>query len=86
MVPVFDMLPKIHKSLVNPKGRPIVASNDSLLEPLSDIVDHFIKPYVCTLPSYMKDSTDFINKISELNNLPMMMWKVCILIYPMIEA
>lgn len=30
VVPVFYMLPKIHKSLVNPKGRPIVASRDSV--------------------------------------------------------
>lgn len=70
VTPVFYMLPKIHKSLVNPKGRPIVASNDSLLEPLSNFVDHFIKPYVCQLPSYVKDSTDVINKISEITDLP----------------
>lgn len=70
VIPMFYMLPKIHKSLVSPKGRPIVASNDSLLEPLSNFVDHFIKPYVCKLPSYVKDSTDVINKISEITDLP----------------
>lgn len=70
VTPVFYMLPKIHKSLVNPKGRPIVASNESLLEPLSNFVDYFIKPYVLKLPSYVKDSTDIINKISEIKDLP----------------
>ena len=70
VIPVFYMLPKIHKSLIEPKGRPIVACNDSLLEPLSNFVDHFIKPYVLSLPSYVKDSTDVINKISEIKDLP----------------
>lgn len=64
------MLPKIHKSLTNPKGRPIVASNESFLEPLSNFVDHFIKPYVQKLPAYVRDSTDIINKLSELQELP----------------
>uniref|UniRef100_A0A667X0K7 Uncharacterized protein n=1 Tax=Myripristis murdjan TaxID=586833 RepID=A0A667X0K7_9TELE len=36
MTPVFYLLPKIHKRLVNPPGRPIVASKNSLSEPLSD--------------------------------------------------
>lgn len=70
MIPVFYMLPRIHKSLIEPKGRPIVASNDSLLELLSNFVDHFIKPYVLKLPSYINDSTDDINKISEIKDLP----------------
>lgn len=44
------------------------ASNDSLLEPLSNFVDYFIEPYVP--PSYIKYSTDVINKISEMKDLP----------------
>lgn len=55
---------------MEPEGRPIVASNDSLLEPLSNFVHHFIKPYVLRLPSYIKDSTDVINQISEMKDLP----------------
>ncbi len=51
---VFYMLPKIHKSLVKPKGRPIIARNDSLFEPLSNYVDYFLKPYVQKLPSYIQ--------------------------------
>uniref|UniRef100_A0A8C7PFN5 Uncharacterized protein n=1 Tax=Oncorhynchus mykiss TaxID=8022 RepID=A0A8C7PFN5_ONCMY len=46
VIPVFYMLPKIHKSLFKPKGRPKIASIDSLLEPLSNFVDSFIKPIV----------------------------------------
>lgn len=68
--PVFYTLPKLHKSLVNPPGRPIVAQTDSLLSPLSEFVDFYIKPFAQSLPSYIKDSTDFINKISTLNDIP----------------
>lgn len=68
--PVIYTLPKIHKSLSDPPGRPIVAQTDSLWSPLSKFVDFFIKPYVQTLPVYIKDSTDFIMKISNLTDLP----------------
>lgn len=68
--PVLYTLPKIHKSMIDPPGRPIVAQNDSLLSPLSEFVDFFIKPIVHTLPSYIKDSTDLINKISLVSELP----------------
>lgn len=68
--PVFYTLPKIHKILIDPPGRPIVAQTNSLLSPLSQYVDVFIKPFVQLLQSYIKDSSDFINKISEVNSLP----------------
>lgn len=68
--PVFYTLPKIHKRLIDPPGRPIVAQTNSLLSPLSQYVDFFIKPYVQSLPSYIRDSTDFVNKISDLQDLP----------------
>lgn len=64
--PVFYTLPKIHKRLIDPPGRPIVAQTNSLLSPLSQYVDFFIKPFVYSLPTYIRDSADFINKISEL--------------------
>uniref|UniRef100_A0A8C1MFS3 Uncharacterized protein n=1 Tax=Cyprinus carpio TaxID=7962 RepID=A0A8C1MFS3_CYPCA len=66
--PVFYTLPKIHKILIDPPGRPIVAQTNSLLSPLSQYVDVFIKPFVQLLQSYIKDSSDFINKISEQKN------------------
>ncbi len=66
VTPVFYMLPKIHKSLTNPNVRP----NESLLEPLSNFMDHYIKPYIQKLPARVRDSTDVINKISELQDLP----------------
>lgn len=67
--PVFYTLPKVHKSLTDPPGRPIVAQNDSLLSPLSEFVDFYIKEHVQKLPAFIRDTTDFINKIADLPNL-----------------
>ena len=46
-----------------------MAQIDSLLAPLSEFVDYFIKPMVQTLPAYLKDTTDFLNKISDVTDL-----------------
>lgn len=67
--PTFYMLPKVHKDLENPPGRPIISGNDSITEPASKFVDHFIKPFVATLPSYIQDSTQVLNKIEEIKNI-----------------
>lgn len=45
-IPSFYMLPKIHKNLENPPGRPIISGNESLTEPASEFVDFFLKPFV----------------------------------------
>ncbi len=63
--PVFYFLPKIHKKKV--VGRPIISGNEGPTEKISAFVDAHIKQYVTTLPSYVKDTTDFIRK---LRNLP----------------
>ena len=60
-------LKKIHK---NPMGiRPIVSSCDSITERISQFVDKWLQPYVKNLPSYVKDTTEFINHI-EATKLP----------------
>uniref|UniRef100_A0A673IKZ9 Uncharacterized protein n=1 Tax=Sinocyclocheilus rhinocerous TaxID=307959 RepID=A0A673IKZ9_9TELE len=56
--PVFYILPKVHTSLVNPPGRPIVAGNNSLTEPLSNLVDFVLRPLVTSLSSYLRDTND----------------------------
>uniref|UniRef100_A0A8C1VAJ4 Uncharacterized protein n=1 Tax=Cyprinus carpio TaxID=7962 RepID=A0A8C1VAJ4_CYPCA len=58
-IPVFYILPVL-KSLVNPPGRPIVAGNNSLTEPLSNFVDLVLRPLVTSLPSYPRDTADFL--------------------------
>ncbi|KAJ1166052.1 hypothetical protein NDU88_006462 [Pleurodeles waltl] len=57
-------LPKLHKNAKNPPGRPIVSSMGSLLENVSKYVDHFLRPFVEALPSYIKDTREFLRTIN----------------------
>ena len=67
--PIFYTLPKIHKSCVEPvPGRPIVAGTQSLTEPISQYIDRHIKSMVSQLPSFLKDTTDFLNKLKAVQN------------------
>ena len=60
-------LKKIHK---NPMSiRPIVSSCNSITENISKFIDTWLQPYVQTLPSFIKDTTDFINLL-ETTALP----------------
>ena len=56
--PVFYMLPKIHKA--NNPGRPVVSSVNSHTEKISAYVDDYLRPLTERLPSYIRDTTDFI--------------------------
>ena len=64
----FYILPKIHKP-GNP-GRPIVSSCGAPTEQISRFVDYHLAPLVNTLPSYIKDTTDFLVKLQNLPPLP----------------
>ena len=68
---MFYILPKIHKQpnedlpLKYP-GRPIVSACNSPTENISKYIDSVLKPYMFELPSFVKDTTDFINKIRNI--------------------
>ena len=66
-IPVFYTLTKIHKP--TPVGRPIISGCDGPTERISAFVDHFLQPIAKIQPSYLKDTTDFINFI-EKTKLP----------------
>ena len=55
------MLPKIHKP--NNPGRPIISGCDSPPANLSIYLDHYLKPIVQNLPSYIKDTDDFLQTV-----------------------
>ena len=56
----FCTLPKIHKSLQDPPGRPIVSSNCAPTERISAFGDFHLKPLAVTLPSYITHTKDFL--------------------------
>ncbi|XP_075460474.1 uncharacterized protein LOC142497064 isoform X2 [Ascaphus truei] len=66
VIPVFHHLPKIHKSLTDPLGRPIVASIGSLGDGLSRYVDSYLQPLVFKLPSFVKDSADVMIDLGDV--------------------
>jgi len=68
--PQLYLLPKIHKNKTPVPGRPIVSANNSPTEKISQLADHFLKPIVQTTKSYVKDTTDFINKVEQIPHLP----------------
>ena len=64
--PHFYILPKIHKSpdeslTLHYPGRPIVAACNSPTENISKYIYYILKPHMLNLPSYVKNSVDFIN-------------------------
>ena len=62
--PSMYFLPKIHKNPV--AFRPICASNNSPTERISSYLDYFLQPIAKSQSTYVRDTTDFINKIESL--------------------
>ena len=54
------------KGVILPPGKPIVSANDCATEKISAFADHFLNPMVKERQSYVKDTSDFIQKIEGL--------------------
>uniref|UniRef100_A0A8C5LPP9 Reverse transcriptase domain-containing protein n=1 Tax=Leptobrachium leishanense TaxID=445787 RepID=A0A8C5LPP9_9ANUR len=65
-IPTLYCLPKIHKSLVSPPGRPIISGNNSLTERVSQFIDCYLRPLVLGTPSYVRDTQHVLQKLSEI--------------------
>ena len=63
----FYLLPKIHKEGI--PGRPIINCIGHPTEKISHFLEYHLRPFVENLPSYLKDTTDYINKTPS-ENLP----------------
>ena len=60
----FYLLPKIHKE--NNPGRPIVSAIGHPTEKISEFIDFHLRPFVESLPSHIKDTTDYLKKMENL--------------------
>ncbi|CAJ0959948.1 unnamed protein product, partial [Ranitomeya imitator] len=70
ITPVFYTIPKIHKNLEKPPGRPIVASTDSILSPLAVYLEKILTPLIRLSKSYILDTGSFLNILKELGPIP----------------
>ena len=64
----FYISPEIHKE-GNP-GCPVVSSINCYTANISKYVDYHLQPIVKQIPSYVKDTNDFINKINAVKSVP----------------
>ncbi|XP_073435684.1 uncharacterized protein [Dendrobates tinctorius] len=64
--PILYTLLKVHKSMRDPPGRPIVAGTDSVLSHVGVYLDKILNPLAQRATSYVKDTTDFLLKVKEL--------------------
>uniref|UniRef100_A0A8C5PUJ4 Reverse transcriptase domain-containing protein n=1 Tax=Leptobrachium leishanense TaxID=445787 RepID=A0A8C5PUJ4_9ANUR len=64
-IPIFYFLPKIHKNLENPPGRPIISGIGSISSRLSEYLDKQLQPYVTTTETYLKDTIEMINILTD---------------------
>ncbi|CAJ0949676.1 unnamed protein product [Ranitomeya imitator] len=70
ITPVFYTIPKIHKNLEKPPGRPIVASTDSILSPLAVYLEKILTPLTRLAKSYILDTGSFLKILKDLGSIP----------------
>ena len=66
--PKFYMQPKIHKK-DNP-GRPVVSSVNCHASSISKYVDYHLQLIVRDIPSYVRDTKDFLTKLNDIRHIP----------------
>ena len=64
----FYLSPKIHKK--NCPGRPVISSCNTPTEKILAFVDTQIKPLVSQIPSFVKDTNHFLNKLMVTGTFP----------------
>ena len=60
----FYILPKIHKP--GTPYRPIISSNGHPRENISQFLDHHLQPLAQSLSSYIRGTTDFLQKVKDI--------------------
>lgn len=64
--PVIYILPKVHKHITEPPGRPKVSGCGSILKPLGKYIDAILKEFVPLTDTFIRDSTHLINIIEDI--------------------
>ncbi|CAJ0921621.1 unnamed protein product [Ranitomeya imitator] len=64
--PVIYTTPKIHKTLMDPPGRPIVSGVDSVFSRMGTFLDKILNPIAKKSKSYIQDTTDFLKKLEDV--------------------
>ena len=67
-MPQFYAQPKIHKT-GNP-GHPVVSSVNCHTYTISKYVNFHLQPIVKNIPSYVRDTTDFLQSLDRLKHIP----------------
>ena len=62
-------MPKIHKRLSSVPGRPVISNSSFFTENISAFLDHYLKPLAKKVKSFVKDTNDFLKKLSALPKL-----------------
>ncbi|CAJ0962562.1 unnamed protein product [Ranitomeya imitator] len=70
ITPVIYILPKIHKDLHNTPGRPIVASTDLVLAPISIYLEKILTPLIRNTRSFLLDTGAFRQIIRNITPVP----------------
>lgn len=65
-LPTMYALPKVHKNVCNPPGRPIILGNGSISEGASRVIDQYLRSHVLDLPSYTKDTIHMLQILEDL--------------------
>lgn len=65
-LPVMYILPKIHKTLVNPPGRPIISGIDSITSRVGKYIDFYLQPLVMGTPAFLKDTKHVLNILGSI--------------------
>ena len=66
----FYLLPKIHKRLEIVLGQPVISNSGYYTENISAFLEFHLKPLAQKVKSYIKDTNDFLGKITSLPPLP----------------
>ena len=66
--PQFYIQPKIHKE--GTPGRPVISSVNCHTSKISKFVDYHLQPIVKEIPSYVKDTSDFLRKLNTIKTVP----------------